>query len=202
MDKLLRKKMFSGSVVMVTSRPTEAHELGGLHMDPLIEIDGFSGQQVEEFIEKYFKSKNEGIKKATKEHIMKNENLLSLAHIPVLCYLICWCLEWHVESGTQKSLPTTITALYSEVLELFELKHHFKSQYKAKEVPKNYNVPNVIKETVEKLSQLAAATHRTNKFFFNDKDIRDYDLLDQEIDNVHPHQYQAGNQGAYKEVAN
>ncbi|XP_028516817.1 NACHT, LRR and PYD domains-containing protein 14 [Exaiptasia diaphana] len=183
-SKLLRKKVFSGSVVMVTSRTTESNELGGIHKDSLVEIAGFSVKQVKQFIERYFKSKREDIKNATKDHIVNNENLLSLAHIPMLCYLMCWCLEWHIESRKQTSLPTTITAIYSEVVEIFELKHHCKSQYRATEVPESYNVPPVITDTVEKLSQLAATTYLTNKFIFNDTDIRGYHLTDEEMDNL------------------
>ncbi|XP_020907772.1 nucleotide-binding oligomerization domain-containing protein 2-like [Exaiptasia diaphana] len=103
-SKLLQKKIFSSAVAMVTSRPTEADELGGIHMEAVVEIAGFSVEQVKEFIEKYFKSKKEEVKIAARDHIMNNENLLSIAHIPVLCHLMCFCLEWYVTEMNCHSL--------------------------------------------------------------------------------------------------
>ncbi|XP_028516834.1 NLR family CARD domain-containing protein 3 isoform X3 [Exaiptasia diaphana] len=171
-SKLLRKKIFKNAVVMVTSRPTAADELGGIHMDAVVEIAGFSVEQVKEFISKYFKSKKEEVKIAARDHIMNNENLLSIAHIPVLCHLMCFCLEWHIENGTEKCFPATITELYSEVVEIFE------------DCCKTIHRASKEKSTVKKLTDLAAAMFMEGKLIFDQRDVERFHLTCPETGNL------------------
>ncbi|KXJ20168.1 Protein NLRC5 [Exaiptasia diaphana] len=171
-SKLLRKKIFKNAVVMVTSRPIAADELGGIHMDAVVEIAGFSVEQVKEFIEKYFKSKKEEVKIAARDHIMNNENLLSIAHIPVLCHLMCFCLEWHIENGTEKCFPATITELYSEVVEIFE------------DCCKTIHRASKEKSTVKKLTELAAAMFMEGKLIFDQRDVERFHLTCPETGNL------------------
>ena len=53
-SKLMRGKLFENSVVLVSSRPGEAEDLGTINFDRHVEISGFSPEQVTEYVDKYF----------------------------------------------------------------------------------------------------------------------------------------------------
>lgn len=182
-SKLLRKKIFSKATVMVTSRPDESNELGGISLDALVEIVGFSENEVVNFISKYFYA-NEKVSDYVIEHVKENEDLLSLAHVPMFCFLLCWCMEWRMELKTDQDLPVTMTELYSEFLELFELKHHNKSKYRSEQIPEQCEFPVEVQTTVEKLSKLAAVMMKQNKYIFEESDLTQFGLSAEEIEDL------------------
>jgi len=122
--KLIKGDILSGSVVITTSRPDESDQLRpGVRFDRFVEITGFSKEQVEEYIEKYFKE-DENMKNSVLDHIGRNEELASFAHIPVLCFLICSYMEYRLaESLSADSLPVKASDLYLEVFNKFVLDH-------------------------------------------------------------------------------
>ena len=109
--KLIKGKILKDSVVMITSRPDESDQMtvnGKVAFDRYVEITGFSEEQVKNYIEKYFRE-NEVMKNAVMDHITKNENLVSFAHIPVLCFLMCSYFEYILnESMNTSSWVTSI----------------------------------------------------------------------------------------------
>ena len=172
--KLIKGDILRESVVMITSRPEKSDKIGGIDFDRYVEITGFSQQQVKESIEKYFKE-NETMKNAVLEHVMNNENLVSFAHVPVLCFLMCFYLEYILQkSKVSKStdLPVSLTEIYSEVVNTFELKHNAESEYKAKEIPEDYQASDVIESTLDKLSELAAQLLLQKKAIFDEKGMK------------------------------
>ena len=155
-SKLIKGKILKGAIVMITSRPDESDKMGGVRFKRYVEIAGFSSEQVKEYIEKYFKN-NENMKNAVLKHVMNNENLVSFAHIPMLCYLLCFEMEYTLtESGNPQDLPVSTTDIYTKLVDIFELKHCAESEYRQKEIPEQFKPPSVIKNTLEKLSKLAA----------------------------------------------
>ena len=92
--KLFNGDILSGSVVITTSRPDESDQLRTrVRFDRFVEIAGFSEEQVKQYIEKYFKE-DENMKNTVLDHIARNEELVSFAHIPVLCFLMCSYMEY------------------------------------------------------------------------------------------------------------
>ncbi len=157
--KLIKGKIWEDCVVMVTTRPEKSERLRGKPFDQRVKISGFSPEQVKDYIEKYF-IENEAMKNTVLEHVMNNENLVSFAHIPVLCFLMCYCLEFHLQNskstGYLPVLPVSATDIYSEVVNTFELKHNVEFGCKTKEIPDNLDPSNVVGSTLNKLSELAA----------------------------------------------
>ena len=169
--KLIKGKLLRDSVVMITSRPDESDKMGGIHFDRYVEIAGFSPQQVQEFIEKYFRE-NDTIKNAVLDHVMKNENLVSFAHIPVLCFLMCFSMEYALQtSKSVDDLPVSTTDIYSEVVNIFELKHSAASEYRTKEIPEEFNASHLVESTLDKLSELAAKLLLEKKPIFQESDM-------------------------------
>ncbi|KAL9965346.1 hypothetical protein ACROYT_G029135 [Oculina patagonica] len=169
--KLIKGKMMRESVVMITSRPDESDKMGGIQFDRYVEITGFSPEQVEEYIVKYFKE-NETMKNTVLEHVMNNENLVSFAHIPVLCFLMCFYLEYTLQESKSTALPVSATDIYSEVVNIFELKHNAESEYKTKEIPEKHKATDVIESTLDKLSELAAQLLLQQRPIFDERDMK------------------------------
>ncbi|CAH3150095.1 unnamed protein product [Pocillopora meandrina] len=170
-SKLIKGKILRGAIVMITSRPDESDKMGGIRFKRYVEIAGFSSEQVKEYVEKYFE-KNENMKNAVLKHVMNNENLVSFAHIPMLCYLLCFEMEYTLtESENPDDLPVSTTDVYTKLIEIFELKHYAESEYKQKEIPEQFKAPPVIKNTLDKLSKLAAKLLVERKPTFDEREM-------------------------------
>ena len=162
--KLMRGHLLRESVLMITSRPNESDQLKGIHFDRNVEITGFSEQQVLDYIEKYFQE-NESMKSVVLEHISRNRDLVSFAHIPVLCALMCCYMEYILtESNDTCNLPVSKSDLYHAVVTTYQQKHD-----KERKV-----------STLDKLSEIAAQFLLEKKFLFVDEDLET--LSSQEIE--------------------
>ena len=152
--KLLKGKVLRGSVVMITSRPDESDKMKDkINFDRYVEITGFSEPQVEEYIEKYFKD-NERMKNNVLDHITKNDNLVSFAHVPVLCFLMCSYFEYILnDTKNTDALPVKTSDLYFEVINIFVQKHDKKKKLS-------------LEDTLDKLSELAAQLLLEKRFLF------------------------------------
>ena len=165
--KLIRGDILSGSVVITTSRPDESDQLKTrIRFDRFVEITGFSEEHVKEYIEKYFKEDG-NMKTTVLDHITKNEELVSFAHMPVLCFLMCSYMEYLLkESVSADSLPVKASDLY------FEVFNKFVQDHKRKEITSA--------DTLEKLSELAAQLLLEKKFVFVKEEMTNFDLLEVE----------------------
>ena len=170
--KLIKGKILRGSVVMITSRPDESYKMKGvIFFDRYVEITGFSERQVKEYIEKYFKE-NETMKNTVIDHITKNDNLVSFAHIPVLCFLMCSHFESILnddESMNTDALPGKTSDLYFGVVIKF-LKDHDKKKGISPE------------DTLDKLSELAARFLPKKTFLFVEVDMKMF--TSEEVENL------------------
>ena len=170
-SKLMKGKILRGAIVMITSRPDESDKMGGIRFKRYVEIAGFSTEQVKEYIEKYFKN-DENMKNAVLKHVMNNEDLVSFAHVPMLCYLLCFEMEYTLtKSENPDGLPASTTDIYNKLLDIFELKHCADSKYRRDEIPEHFKPPPVIKNTLEKLSELAAKLLVEGKPTFDESEM-------------------------------
>ena len=163
--KLIKGKILRGSVVMITSRPDESDEMKAkdIYFDRYVEITGFSEPQVKEYIGKYFKN-NDRMKNIVMDHITKNVNLVSFAHIPVLCFLMCSYFEYTLQQPKKNNpLPVKTSDLYDEVVNMFVKKHDRKKSAS-------------VEETLDELSKLAAQLLEERKFLFLKEDLKTLNL--------------------------
>ena len=165
--KLIKGDILSGSVVITTSRPDESDQLKTkVLFDRFLEVAGFSEEQVKEYIKKYFKE-DKNMKNTVLHHIAKNKELVSFAHIPVLCFLMCSYMEYLLkESVSADSLPVKASDLY------FAVFNKFVQDHKRKEIPSE--------STLDKLSELAAQLLLEKKYLFVKEDMTKFDLLEVE----------------------
>ena len=176
-SKLIKGKILKGAIVMITSRPYESDKIAGIRFKRFVKIAGFSSEQVKEFIEKYFK-KNESMKNAVLEHVMNNEHLVRFAHIPILCFLLCFEMEYILtESENPQDLPVSATDIYTKLVDVFELEFNVELGYRQKEIPEQFRPPPVIKNILEKLSKLAAKLLLERKPTFDESEMEgDFEL--------------------------
>ncbi|NXM67026.1 C2TA protein, partial [Serilophus lunatus] len=106
---LIHKKILNGCTLLFTARPNGKvyHYLS--KMDKIIEIVGFSPQQRELYITKYF----DGFLycDSALKLIKECEYLFCHCYSPVMCKFVCFLCETVLEMG-EKSLPPTLTAVF------------------------------------------------------------------------------------------
>ena len=168
--KLMRGQILGQSTVMITSRPDESDKISGIRFDRNVEVTGFSKEEVKKYIENHFR-KDEAMKTAVLDRVMNSEDLVSFAHIPVLCALMCSYMEYILnESKSNDDLPVSKSDLYFEVLNIFELKHD-----------KNKD-SHLHETTLDKLMEFAAHLLVEKKFVFSQEDMKRFSA--QEVENL------------------
>ncbi|XP_031555348.1 uncharacterized protein LOC116292220 [Actinia tenebrosa] len=116
-----------------------------------------------------------------REQVEKNENLISFCHIPLLSFLLCWCLEWRISrSGITENLPAKITDLYDDVVKVLIEKLHANLKYSEM----SEYAKKIAEETINKLAKLAANLQKESKYIFDEEDMKKLDLSEDEIKNL------------------
>ena len=109
---LLNRKVLRNCYVVVTSRQEKGMEVRK-YCDKLLEIDGFSDESRNSFIDKYFTSNIDLAQKLQEKIRTSTENnLQSLATNPLNALLLCVVFE-----DNDGDLPTTVTELYENIVE-------------------------------------------------------------------------------------
>ena len=109
---LLKRKALQNCYIVVTSRQEKGMEVRK-YCDKLLEIDGFSDESKDMFINRYFTSNNYLAKKLQEKIRTSTENnLQTLATNPLNAFLLCVVFE-----DNDGDLPTTVTELYENIVE-------------------------------------------------------------------------------------
>ncbi|XP_020917632.2 NACHT, LRR and PYD domains-containing protein 1-like [Exaiptasia diaphana] len=121
--KLIKKEILCDSVIMITSRSGKADELDGeLHFDRCVEITGFSEEQVLQYVEKYFNSKPEEVKKMAMEKVKGTAHYMSFGRVPLRCLFVCQVIEWQIKNKITRNnlVPLTLTQFYRDIISCLE----------------------------------------------------------------------------------
>ncbi|KAM9555576.1 LOW QUALITY PROTEIN: MHC class II transactivator [Guaruba guarouba] len=111
---LNQKKLLNGCTLLLTARPKDKVYQCVSKVDKTIEITGFSPQQRELYISKYFEGSpySDNALKLIKEC----EYLFSHCYSPVMCRFVCFLCEAVLEMG-DKCLPSTLTTVFLKFLQ-------------------------------------------------------------------------------------
>ncbi|KAM6350612.1 MHC class II transactivator [Alca torda] len=106
---LIQKKILNGCTLLLTARPKDKVYQYVSKVDKTVEIVGFSPQQRELYITKYF----EGLPYCDNalKLIKECEYLFSHCYSPLMCRFVCFLCETVLETG-DKSLPSTLTTVF------------------------------------------------------------------------------------------
>ncbi|XDV27977.1 hypothetical protein PO909_031411 [Leuciscus waleckii] len=159
---LLRGVLLPESFMLVTMRSIADDAVMNLLKGPqrFTEIVGFSERGVQEYFHKFFQ--DEQLFKKTYESVKANEGLLTTCSVPLLCWMVCFCLKKHSTDGEVmlKKLKTT-TSIYVHFVSTL-LKHHGQSQS--------------VLTMLRSLGQLAERGIQNQQVFFDEKSVAETGL--------------------------
>ncbi|XP_042761935.1 NACHT, LRR and PYD domains-containing protein 14 isoform X4 [Panthera leo] len=112
LSSLLRKVMLPESSLLVTTRLTACKKLKPLLKNPhSVELLGMSKGAREEYIYQCFEDRKRALQ--VFNSLRSNEMAFSMCKVPLVCWLLCTCLEQQIEKGGDIMLTCkTTTALF------------------------------------------------------------------------------------------
>uniref|UniRef100_A0A8C1PU62 NACHT domain-containing protein n=1 Tax=Cyprinus carpio TaxID=7962 RepID=A0A8C1PU62_CYPCA len=125
---VLKGILLPESFMLVTTRSVAADAVMNLLKGPqrFTEIVGFSERGVQEYFQKFFQDKK--LFRKTYERVKINESLLTACSVPLLCWMVCFCLKKHFTDDDHviRELKTN-TSIYVHFVSTL-LEHHDQSQ--------------------------------------------------------------------------
>ena len=178
-QKIADGKLLSGATVITTTRPTAVSSLTHLKFDRVVEILGFTSQQVKDYVEKFTKEDQDAdrVKEKIWQHISENLNLFSLSYIPVNCFIICSCLFYVLRNCDPPRLPTKLTEIYSIAIKIF-FSRHSSEEYRSfitncdQFVFKNFRaLPSKIQDVFKRLGKIAFKGIEESRIIFGSREV-------------------------------
>ena len=175
--KIASGKLLKGATVITTSRPTASSCVRQLRFDKVLEILGFTSEEIEDYVTRFTKEDQnpETEKKAIWQHISTNVILFTLCYVPVNCFIICSCLSWW--RSRSKSLPTKLTKIYSTALKIFYFRHNDK--YRMSEEAHDqlflkpfHKLPTECKEQFQRLGKIAFDGIKEGRLLFTSEEVK------------------------------
>ena len=190
--KLTTGKLLKGAAVLTTTRPTALSCTESIRFDKILEILGFSSEQVEEYVTKFAEEDKEA-GDTVKRHITSNINILSLCYIPASCFIICSSLFKMVKFYTPRglNLPTSLTGIYKRAVKIFYLRHNeeFRDKHFTRKDFESDELPREEEKKLEKLEKLAFEGIKEGRLIFGANEVRGMEdsalfhrLPDREVD--------------------
>ena len=175
--KIASGKLLKGATVITTLRPTASSCVRQLRFDKVLEILGFTSEEIEDYVTRFTKEDQnpETEKKAIWQHISTNVTLFTLCYVPVNCFIICSCLSWW--RSRSKSLPTKLTKIYSTALKIFYFRHSDK--YRMSEEARDqlflkpfHELPTECKEEFQRLGKIAFDGIKEGRLLFTSEEVK------------------------------
>ncbi|XP_048018487.1 NACHT, LRR and PYD domains-containing protein 1 homolog isoform X1 [Megalobrama amblycephala] len=160
---LLRGVLLPESFMLVTMRSIAADTVMNLIEGPqrFTEIMGFSERGVQEYFHKFFQ--DEQLFKKTYESVKTNEGLMTTCSVPLLCWMVCFCLKkYSTDSQVMVKKLKTTTSIYVHFVSAL-LEHHGQSKY--------------VLITLRNLGQLAQRGIQNQQVFFDENDVAETGLV-------------------------
>ena len=117
--KLIQGKFLPHSSILITSRPGAFDSYIRQHANRLIEILGFTEEQVMQYIQSYFKD-HEGASQKLIDDLQTYPNIASTCYVAINLTILCY-----VYLASEFQLPLTLTEVYEQFV-LHAVKRHFK----------------------------------------------------------------------------
>ena len=119
---------------IITSRPY-GYRKSDFDVNEVFETIGFTDENVTAYIDKFFEEQSH--KTNLQNFLKQNINIKHIAYIPLMLEMICWLWQEKIELNQTFSSNTTMTELYTYIIENMMKKHEAKK--KKHEVSSPYN---------------------------------------------------------------
>ena len=175
---IMKGNILSGVHCIVTSRPRASgiDIVGRSSFDRVIELCGFSHEDVMEYVDRVCKDQLQ-LANDMKDFLNSNPNILSFCLVPVVCSFICDSLK-KVLGRNEKLLlkdwmksPTTNTQLFTLIMTFLTLDRH--AEFKGQKLDEPLNVWSQVGNSLHNLIKLATwgLLEKPAKLVFNKEDI-------------------------------
>ena len=172
-------RLFHRSTIIVTSRPVSSDEIAELveERETHYQILGFSSENADEYIEKYFNNNNHSQSaKLLLAFLKDRENLRRHFYIPITVTIMCFVCK------SDCQIPETLTKLYERFVMLHIRPNVPETHQRAiKKVSTLSNVPKMIKPIFGKLCKAAFNMLKDKKLTFDEEQLG---ISEEELDNL------------------
>ncbi|XP_073712570.1 NACHT, LRR and PYD domains-containing protein 1 homolog isoform X1 [Misgurnus anguillicaudatus] len=158
---LLNGHILPTSFLLVTTRTAATHTVKNLLKGPqrFIEIIGFSESGVEEYFRKIFQ--DESLFKKAYECVKANEYLQIACSVPLMCWIVCFCLKYLPNGENVMGELETTTSIYAHFVSVL-VEHHCEKPF----------VPKLLK----KYGQLAEKCMLNQESLFDERTMSETGL--------------------------
>ncbi|XP_077327239.1 NACHT, LRR and PYD domains-containing protein 3-like [Lithobates pipiens] len=172
LQSLLRGQVLPESSLIITTRSLAMEKLNTFIDDSRnVEIQGFTSDDREEFVHKFFGNKEDADKVLS--IIKANEVVYTMCAVPITCWIVCTVMNQEIQKGLGPIWCNTTTSIYLLYLEVL-LTHHSKKEQSVHR-----------KQTcLKKLCALANQGVLNQQILFEKKDLERHGLSLDEVESV------------------
>ncbi|XP_008395288.1 protein NLRC3-like [Poecilia reticulata] len=162
LTSLIQGTLLPSANIWITSRPTAASQIPAKHVDMVTEVTGFDHAQKLQYFRK--KCRDDKLVSKIMPYINASQNLKTLCHMPVCCWITATVLEDLLKNREEEELPKTLAELYIKFLLV---------QFRQKAVTEAETQWNPsCKEKILTLGKLAFEQLQKGNLIFDQSDLR------------------------------
>ncbi|PIO28061.1 hypothetical protein AB205_0113110, partial [Aquarana catesbeiana] len=172
LQRLLRREVLPQSSLIITTRSLAMEKLKTfIENSRNVEIQGFTGNNREEYVHKFFGNKEDVDKVLS--IIKDNDVLYTMCAVPIICWIVCTVMKQEIKKDLDLIRYNTMTSIYLLYLEVL-LTHHSKKEQSVHR-----------KQTcLKKLCALANQGLLNEQILFEKKDLERHGLSLSEVESV------------------
>ena len=178
-DIVFTNRLFNRSTIIVTSRPVSCDEIAELveKRKTHYQILGFSPENADTYIEKYFNNNNPSqLAKLLLDFLKDHENLRRHFYIPITVRMMCFVCK------SDRQIPETLSKLYERFVVL-HIRPNIPETYQhvIKKFSTLRNVPKIFKTVVDKLCKTAFNMLKAKELTFDEEEL---EITEKELESL------------------
>ncbi|XP_063819120.1 NACHT, LRR and PYD domains-containing protein 3-like [Pseudophryne corroboree] len=170
LNSLFRKTVLGDSSLIITTRPLSMMTLKHFVKCPrYVEILGFTGNQLEEYFYKFFKTRDQA--DLAFSTIKDNDTLYTMCAVPIICWIVCTVIKQQLQERLHTISSKTSTSIYLLYLKSL-IKYHRRDSAQH------------ISTCIQKLCALANEGVWDQRILFEESDLVRHGLSVSELESV------------------
>ncbi|XP_056598365.1 NACHT, LRR and PYD domains-containing protein 12-like isoform X1 [Triplophysa dalaica] len=163
MSNLIKGDLLPSALIWITSRPAAANQIPSKYITRVTEIQGFNDHQKEEYFRKRISDEHQFNR--IMSHIRRARSLHIMCHIPVFCWISSTVLQKILTQDHSEEIPKTLSEMYIHFL-LIQMKMKNEKYDPERD-------PEINREVIVKLSEVAFKQLMKGNVMFYEKDLRE-----------------------------